>query len=260
MPSNINATHICLISKKFNPQKITDYCPISLSNVLSRIISKVFASRLKQILPDVISTSQSAFLSDRLIIDNILVAFETMHHINQRQKGKDGLMAIKLDISKAFDRVKWPCLERIMRKLGFHDRWISLIMMCVTTISYLILLNGEPRGMIRPTRGIRRGDPISPYLFLLCVERLSAMLKKEELQGHIKGVSVYREAPPISHLLFVNDSLIFCKANMIECNKVWKVLGDYEATSGQWMNREKTFTIFQQKHKHGNLKLHQKPL
>ena len=70
------------------------------------------------------------------------------------------------------------------------------------------------------------------------------MLKKEELQGHIKGVSVYREAPPISHLLFVNDSLIFCKANMIECNKVWKVLRDYEAASGQWMNREKTSLFF----------------
>ena len=103
MPSDINATHICLIPKKSNPQKITDYRPISLSNVLSRIISKVLANRLKQILLDVISTSQSAFLSDRLITDNVLVAFETMHHINQRRKGKDGLMAIKLDMSKAFD-------------------------------------------------------------------------------------------------------------------------------------------------------------
>ena len=103
MPSDINATHICLILKRSNPQKITDYRPISHSNVLSRIISKVLANRLKQILPDIISTSQSAFLSDRLITDNVLAAFETMHHINQRRKGKDGLMAIKLDMSKAFD-------------------------------------------------------------------------------------------------------------------------------------------------------------
>ena len=157
---------------------------------------------------------------------------ETMHHINQTRKGKDGLMAIKLNMSKAFDRVEWPCLERIMRKLGFHDRWISLMMMCIITVSYLVLLNGEPRGMIRPTRGIWQGDPISPYLFLLCTEGLSTMLKKEELQGHIKGVSICRRAPPISHLLFANDSLIFYKANMSECNKVWKVLKDYEAASG----------------------------
>ena len=115
MPPDINATHICLIPKRNNPQKITDYRPISLNNVLSCIISKVLANHLKQILPNVISTSQSAFLSDKLITDNVLVAFETMHHINQQRKGKD-LMAIKLDMSKAFDRVEWPCLERIMKK------------------------------------------------------------------------------------------------------------------------------------------------
>ena len=153
-------------------------------------------------------------------------------------------MAIKLDMSQAFDRVEWPCLERIMRKLGFHDCWVSLMIMCVTNISYSILLNGEPRGMIRPTRGIWQGNPISQYLFLLCVEGLSATLKKEELQDHIKGVSVYRRAPPISHLLFADDGLIFYKANMSECNKVQKVLKDYEAASGQWMNREKTSLFF----------------
>lgn len=92
--------------------------------------------------------------------------------------------------------------------------------------------------------GIRQGDPISPYLFLLCVEGLSAMLKKEKFQGHIKGISVCRGAPPISHLLSANDSLIFCKANMNECDKVWKVLGDYEETSSQRMNKEKTSLFF----------------
>ena len=86
-------------------------------------------------------------------------------------------MAIKLDMSKAFNRVEWPCLERIMTRLGFHERWISLMMMCIKSVSYSVLLNGEPKGLIRPTRGIRQGDPISPYLFLLCGEGLSAMLK-----------------------------------------------------------------------------------
>ena len=105
MPPDFNATHICLIPKRNNPQKVTDYRPISLTNVLSRIVSKVLANQLKKILPHIISMSQSAFLPDRLITDNVLVAFETMHCINQRRKGKEGLMAIKLDMSKAFDRV-----------------------------------------------------------------------------------------------------------------------------------------------------------
>ena len=159
------------------PKQDLSYQPISLNNVLYRIVFKVLANRLKKILPHIISMSQSAFLPDRLITDNVLVAFETMHCINQRNKGKEGLMAIKLDMSKAFDQIEWFCLERIMEKLGFHDRWISLMMMCIKSVSYSMLLNGEPKGLIHPTRGIRQGDPISPYLFLLCGEGLSAMLK-----------------------------------------------------------------------------------
>ena len=109
----------------------------------------------------------------------MLVAFETMHCIDQRKKGKEARMAIKLDMSKAYDRVEWVYLEAMMRKMGFNEMWISLTMMCVTTVSYSVLINGEPKGKITPSKGLRQVDPISPYLFLLCVEGLSAILKKE---------------------------------------------------------------------------------
>ena len=196
------------------PKQDLSYWPISLNNVLSRIVSKVLANQLKKILPHIISMSQSAFLPDRLITDNVLVAFETMHCINQRSKGKEGLMAIKLDMSKAFDQIEWSCLERIMEKLGFHDRWISLMMMCIKSVSFSVLLNGEPKGLIHLTRGIRKGDSILPYLFLLCGKGLLAMLKREESLGRINGISVCRRAPRISHLLLADDSLIFYRANM----------------------------------------------
>ena len=189
MPSGVNEMYICLIPKVKSPQKITEYRPISLCNVIYKIISKALANRLKSKLTEIIDESQSAFVPRRLISDNVLVAFETMHSIDQRRKGKEAFMAVKLDMSKPYDTVEWAYLEAVMRRMGFHEKWISLIMMCVTTVEYSVLINGEAKGKINPTRGLRQGDPISPYLFLLCTEGLSAMLKKEERAGKIKGVA-----------------------------------------------------------------------
>ena len=161
----------------------------------------------------------------------MIVAFKTMHSIDQRRRGKQDLMVTKLDISKAYNRVEWAFLDAMMRKLGFAELWINLIMMCVTMATYSVLINGEPRGRISPSRGLCQGDPISLYLFLLCSEGLSAMLKREEAKGRIKGVSVCRDAPQVSHLLFANDSIIFCRASVGEGQRVMKVLANYEQES-----------------------------
>ena len=244
MPPRANETYICLIPKTKSPQKITKFCPISLCNVIYKIMSKVLANRLKKILPEAISEAQSAFVSRRLITDNILVAFETMHTIDQRRKGKEGLMAIKLDISKAYDRVKWPYLEAIMQRIGFKDKWVSLIRMCVKTVSYSILISREPRGSITPTRGLRQGDPISPYLFLLCAEGLSAMIKRKERLGRLRGVSVKKGAPRISHIFFADDNLIFCRATDGDCAQIAEGLATYEKELGQKLNKEKTSLFF----------------
>ena len=99
-----------------------------------------------------------------------------MNHINRKKKGKTWAIALKLDMSTAYDRVEWDCLQQIMGKLGFHDRWISLVMRCVSFVSYTVPINCQPCGHIVPTRGLRQGDPLSPYLFLICVEGLSTLL------------------------------------------------------------------------------------
>ena len=113
-PPKFNETHIVLFLKIKNPKKVTDFCPISLCNVMYKLASKVLANRLKKVLPKIINDTQSACVHGRLITDNVLVAFETMHHINQKKGGKVGEMALKLDMSKAYDRVEWICLDKII--------------------------------------------------------------------------------------------------------------------------------------------------
>ena len=121
MLHKMNYTHIVLIPKINEPKNVADFRPISLANVVSRIVSKVLANRLKQILPNVVSKSQSAFIPNRLINNNTTVAFEILHRMRNKRRGKKGQMAIKLDISKAYDCVEWRFLRGIMLKLGIDE-------------------------------------------------------------------------------------------------------------------------------------------
>ena len=172
----INYTHIVLIPKIKSPEKIFDFRLISLCNVIYKIISKVLANRLKQILPQIIYPTQSAFVPGHLITDNVLLVYETLHTMHGRKKGKNGSLALKLDVSKAYDRVEWNFHHGIMVRLGFPEIWVDRVMCCVTTPSYSILINGKPYGTISPSRGLRQGDPLSPYLFLLCTEGFTSLL------------------------------------------------------------------------------------
>jgi hypothetical protein len=132
-----------------------------------------------------------------------------MHTIQTRMWSKVGYMGVKLDMSKAYDRVEWPFLEAAMLRMGFDVRWVHLVMQCVGSVQYSVLMNGSPVGNIQPSRGISQGDPISPYLFLICVEALSTLIMKAEQIGIISSVPTSLKGPKISHLFFADGIMLF---------------------------------------------------
>ena len=232
-PPSLGHSFITLIPKVKSPEYISQYRPISLSNVLYRVYSKVLANRLKKLLPNIVSEQQSAFMTDRLIYDNIMVSFETLHYMRNHSTGSTGFMVLKLDISKAYDRVEWLYMEKLMKKMEFCEAWVKLMMGCISTTTYSILINWEPQGNIVPTRGLRQGDPLSPYLFLLGTECFHGLLKKAKDRGEIKGVSISHNDPKLTHLFFADNSLIFCKAKKNDCQKLLEILNTYERATGQ---------------------------
>ncbi|XP_042974832.1 uncharacterized protein LOC122306468 [Carya illinoinensis] len=240
----VNDTYITLIPKIKNPTKVSDYRPISLCNVIYKVVAKVLSNRLKLILPDIISVNQSAFVPGRAITDNIMVAYETLHSMSTRIQGKSAYMALKLDMSKAYDRVEWDFLEVVMCKMGFDRRWVTLVMNCIRSVSYSVLLNGEAQSTFKPTRGLRQGDPISPYLFIICAEALSNLLTQAESKGKISSIPMGRGPTKINHLFFADDSMIFCKASTLEWRRMLGMLTTYEQASGQLLNKEKSAIYF----------------
>ena len=202
IPSELGETTIALIPKVDNVRSMNDFGPISLCEVLYKIIAKMLVNRMKPMLSSLVSEFQSAFIPGRLITDNALVAFEIQHYLRLKRTGKTGYVAFKIDMSKAYDRIEWDYLRRMLHRMGFTDRWVNLLMSCVTSVKFWVNSAGGLLGPILPSRGLRQGDPLSPYLFILCAEGLSALIRKKEVEGRIHGCRIARGAPTVSHLFF----------------------------------------------------------
>ena len=220
MAHGLNDTNICLIPKTTKPNEISKFRPISLCNVSYKIISEVLCQRLKKVLLQRISETKSAFVVGRQILDNIMKAQEMFHALRTKPVGRVKRMTITTYMSKAYDRMKWSFIEPVLRKMGFSEIWIDWIIRCITSVKYKVLMNGEPRGNIVPGRGLRQGDPLSPFIFILRTEALISLLNHAENQWMITGMRVARTSPSVSHLLFTDDSLFFCKAEPVNVKKL----------------------------------------
>lgn len=210
-PVGLNETSIVLIPKKSNPEHIIDLRPISLCYVFYKIIIKMLANRLKLVLGSFISNSQSACIPSRTITDNILISTEIMHYLKRKRQGKEGTVAFKIDMSKAYDRIEWSFLKSIILRMGFAIGFVDLIMLCVSTVTYRITREGMDVGPIIPNRGLRQGDPLSAYLFIICVEGLSSLISHYKKAGLLDGVRVARGGPCITHLFLADIVSFFTK-------------------------------------------------
>ncbi|CAL2265654.1 unnamed protein product [Prunus armeniaca] len=180
----------------------------------------------------------------QLIQDNIVVAHEAFHYLSLKKKGKNYEAGLKVDMSKAYDRVEWDFLAAAMAKMRFDNFWIHLVITCISTVSFSILLNGKPGASFFPSQGLRQGDPLSPYLFLIISKVLSLNISTLVNEGELAGVKVARGAPVLSHIFFADDSLFFFKDEDSNYAHLKRILYEYCLASGQEINFQKLPSIW----------------
>eukprot|EP00253_Pinus_taeda_P023181 PITA_23181 len=232
----INFTYLALIPKTDSPSSFNDFRPISLCNCLYEIISKIIANRIKPILSKHISQEQFAFLHHRHIQHAIGTAQEALHSIKLRNlKG----LTLKIDLSKAFNKVNWLYIKMIITHLGFPPAFTNWIMGCISSVSFAILINGSASPIFNIDRGIRQGCPLSPLLFLLVMEGLSRLIILEKRSGGLQGLKI-TEQFYLTHLLFVDDILIFLNGSVRDLTSLNEILNLFCRATGMEINREKS--------------------
>ncbi|KAL0423920.1 UNVERIFIED_CONTAM: Retrovirus-related Pol polyprotein from type-1 retrotransposable element R2 [Sesamum radiatum] len=237
----INTTLLALIPKVNMPTYVSDYRPISCCNVLYKAITKIIVKRMQLVLHLLVDYSQNAFVPGRNISDNILLAQELLAGYNQVRL--PSRCTLKVDIQKAYDSVEWDFLLEVLRLFNFPPQFIKLIEQCVSTVSYSISLNGSVYGFFKGRRGLRQGDPMSPYLFVLVMEIWSSLLRYRvknaaQFQYHWKCKDV-----GLINLCFADDALLFCKAHIPSIRVLTDSLNEFAALSGLTVNPAKSQII-----------------
>jgi len=236
-----NTTWVTLIpKKKKDKMEISDFRPISLVGSLYKIIAKILSKRLKAVLPGLIGDAQTAFVTGRQILDGALIANEVVHWL--KRKKKSGVL-LKLDFQKAFDSIDWVSLDVVLEEMGFGHLWRCWIKNCITSASMSVLINGVPSKPFQMERGLRQGDPLSPFLFVLMGEVLNRMMQRAADLNLFKGISVGKNGLQLTHLQFADDTLIFCEADQEHLLKIKNVLLSFQAFSGLMVNFHKSGLI-----------------
>ncbi|XP_028754982.1 uncharacterized protein LOC114714409 [Neltuma alba] len=238
-----NKTLISLIPKCATPEYVTHFRPISLCTVHYKCVTKILTYRLKSILDRVISPFQTSFIPGRHIQDNIIIGQEILHQMD-KARGKRGWVAMKIDLEKAYDRMSWAFIHQTLLLAGLQGRICELIMDCITSVSVNVLWNGSKTEFSCTQRGLRQGDPISPYIFVLCMDRLSHLISDMVEEGRWRPIGLTREGPFISHLMFADDLLFFGEATKQQVQCMLDCLNSFCSASGEKVNLGKSSIFF----------------
>ncbi|KAJ0744136.1 putative RNA-directed DNA polymerase [Helianthus annuus] len=215
-----NSSFVALIPKVKDPQLISEFRPISLVGSIYKIIAKVLANRLKLVISDISSPVQSAFVGGRNILDSPMIVGET---VAWAKKSKVKLLVFKVDFAKAYDSLNWKFLLRLMEKMNFPSKWVMWIKGCLASGMGSVLVNGSPSKEFKYKRGLRQGDPLSPFLFILATEVITLFINRAVQQGLFKGVQLPNGGPLITHLCYADDVVflgLWSEENVMALNRL----------------------------------------
>ncbi|KAL9681181.1 hypothetical protein QQ045_012962 [Rhodiola kirilowii] len=239
LPRGMNAAYIALIPKSNQcaASKPEDYRPISCCNVTYKIISSLLAGRLKEVMPDIIDPAQGAFVKDRSIVGNICLAQQLLSGYGR--KNVSGRMAWKIDLRKAYDTIDWSFITSMLEKLKFPSKFIAWMVMCIQSTSYSVMINGEMIDFFPGKRGLRQGDPLSPFLFNIAMECLSRMMNRlNKSAGFYYHPKCHRIK--LSHIMFADDLILFSSGRSSAISAVKGVVNEFLNCSGLAINFQKS--------------------
>ena len=234
----LNSTIITLVPKVPNPTSMNDFRPISCCNTIYKAISKLIASRLKEVIPSLVDHSQAAFIPGRRIGDNILISQELFRNYHKNYGA--ARCAIKVDLRKAFDTINWGFLMDTLNVMGFPILIRNWIWQCISTPKFSVNVNGELAGFFPSMRGLRQGDPISPYLFVIAMEVLSLTIKQHVVSNDSFKYHWRCKDIKLTHLMFADDILLFCHGDLSSAKVLSDSLDHFQALSGLQVNHAKS--------------------
>ncbi|GJV37309.1 RNA-directed DNA polymerase, eukaryota, reverse transcriptase zinc-binding domain protein [Tanacetum coccineum] len=235
-PKGCNSSFIALILKTPEAKMVKDYRPISLIGSLYKIIAKILANRLVVVLGDLVNEVQSAFVADRQILDGPFILNELFQWCKSKKKQS---LIFKVDFEKAYDSVRWDYLDDVLKKFGFRERWCGWIQGCLRSSRGSVIVNGSPTEEFQFHKGLKQGDPLSPFLFILIMESLHVSFQRVVDAGMFNGIAL-GPSMQVSHMFYADDAVFVGQWSDSNIDTIVKVLECFYRASGLRINMSKS--------------------